>query len=115
MGGHACSTKLDRIRDSGQRDRTAGPRRHVLEYGVLPLPVEKVQRRDSIAGIRRAGGFSSTRTIRSALAYGSGLRRTPSTKLKMAVFAPMPIASVRMATIVKAGLLRRVREAYERS
>ena len=30
-------------------------------------------------------------------------------KAKMAVFAPIPIASVRMATIVKDGLLRRVR------
>src|SRR5436305_90302 len=61
------------------------------------------------------GGFSRTRTILSTFAYGRGFKRTPSTKLKMAVFAPIPIASVRTATAVKPRLFRNVRKPYRRS
>jgi hypothetical protein len=38
--------------------------------------------------------------MRSAFRYGSGFNSTPSTKLKMAVFAPMLIASVKIAVEV---------------
>jgi len=47
--------------------------------------------------------FSQTITMRSASAYESGLRRTELTTLKMAVLAPIPSPSVRMATAVKPG------------
>jgi hypothetical protein len=41
--------------------------------------------------------------------YASGRRSTPFTTLKMAVFAPMPSASASIATAVKPGFFRNVR------
>ena len=61
------------------------------------------------------GGFSQSRRIRSGSGYGSGFRRTPSTKLKMALLAPMPSASVRMATTAKPGAFKRPRMPYRTS
>src|SRR5215211_1106390 len=49
--------------------------------------------------------------IRSASGYGSGRRRTALTMLKMAVFAPIPRASVTIATAAKPGFLRNCRSA----
>ena len=49
---------------------------------------------------------SRSSTIRSCSGYGSGLSKTASTTLKMAVFAPIPRARVSTATRVKAGCLR---------
>jgi hypothetical protein len=46
---------------------------------------------------------------------GNGRRMTVSTTLKMAVFAPIPSASVIAATTVKAGDLANMRAAYLRS
>src|SRR6266850_8508666 len=46
---------------------------------------------------------------------GSGRSSTAFTTLKMAVFAPMPRASVRTATSVKPGLLASIRNAYRKS
>jgi hypothetical protein len=43
---------------------------------------------------------------RSAFGYGNGDKTTALTKLKIAVFAPMPIASVMTASAAKPGLLR---------
>jgi hypothetical protein len=60
----------------------------------------------------KPGGFSSTRTIRSASAYGSGFSRAESTKLKIAVLAPIPMASVSSETMVNPGLFASVRQAY---
>src|SRR4051794_6690362 len=57
--------------------------------------------------------FASTR--RSWFGYGNGRSNTASRTLKMLVDAPIPSASVRIATRVKAGDLRRVRNAYLRS
>jgi hypothetical protein len=37
------------------------------------------------------------------LGYGSGLKIKPLTKLKMAVFAPMPSARIKTAVIVNPG------------
>ena len=51
------------------------------------------------------------KTRRDGSGYGSGLRMTALTTLKMAVFAPIPSASVSMVTSVYAGLLRRCRTA----
>src|SRR5579872_2384553 len=51
-------------------------------------------------------------TRRSGRPYGSGSSRTAWTRLKMAVFAPMPRAMVRMATAAKPGARVRRRNAY---
>src|SRR5689334_1805279 len=61
------------------------------------------------------GGRSRTLTIRSAFSYGRGLSRTPSTKLKIAVLAPIPNASVSRATIAKPGLRASIRALYRKS
>ncbi len=53
----------------------------------------------------------ATMTRRAGSAKGRGRRRIPSTTLKIAVFAPMPSASVRMATTVNAGARSSVRQA----
>src|SRR5437764_6120665 len=53
--------------------------------------------------------------IRSASGYGSGRSKTALTMLKIAVFAPMPSASVRTATRVNPGALRSWRRANLRS
>ena len=44
----------------------------------------------------------------------SGRSSTPLTTLKMALLAPMPSASVRMATTVKPGVLRQLTERVAR-
>ena len=60
----------------------------------------------------KLGISSNMDTMRSASGYGSGLRSTPFTTEKIAVFAPIPRAIVRIETIVKAGDLRSWRNAY---
>ena len=62
-----------------------------------------------------SGGFSQTRRMFCGSGYGSGLSSTPSTKLKMAVFAPMPSASVSTATAVKPGAFSSERRPYRTS
>ena len=68
------------------------------------------------AGSTRSGpliavksSHSSTRRLGST--KGSGFSSTALTRLKIAVFAPMPSASVRIAIAVKTGLPRSVRSA----
>jgi hypothetical protein len=55
---------------------------------------------------------ASSHTIvkRSGWAYGSGRSNTASTKLKIAVFAPMPSASTATAMEKKPGLCRICRQ-----
>src|SRR5438477_6001362 len=53
--------------------------------------------------------------IRSAAGYGSGRSKTALTMLKIAVFAPIPSASVSTATRVNPGDLRSWRKANFRS
>src|SRR5207302_3797525 len=62
-----------------------------------------------------AGTFSNGRTTRSGCAYGSGRSSTAFTTLKIAVVAPMPRASVRIAAAANPGAPRNVRTAYRRS
>src|SRR3982074_1989332 len=52
--------------------------------------------------------------IRSASGYGSGRSRTALTMLKIAVFAPIPSASVMIATAENAGFLINCRKARRR-
>ena len=54
---------------------------------------------------------SFIRTRRDGSRYGSGRSRTAFTTEKMAVFAPMPSASVIAATAVKPGLFASIRSA----
>src|SRR5467141_2330642 len=54
-------------------------------------------------------------TSRSATGNGNGRNKTPFTTLKMAVFAPMPSASVSTATAVKPGFFSNWRKANLRS
>ncbi len=54
-------------------------------------------------------------TMRDESLYGSGRKITAFTILKMAVFAPMPSASVSAATAVKPGFFRSIREANLKS
>ena len=51
----------------------------------------------------------------SGSGYGSGLSNTPLTTLKIAVFAPMPRASVKIASNVKPGCFRNIRTPNCRS
>jgi hypothetical protein len=50
-----------------------------------------------------------TNTSRSGALYGNGLSNTAFTTLKMAVFAPIPSARVKTATVVKPGLFTSIR------
>ena len=59
----------------------------------------------------KAGVVDQTKTTLSASRYGSGLNSTELMTLKIAVFAPIPRASVTSATTVNAGLLLRDRDA----
>ena len=54
-------------------------------------------------------------TTRSGSAYGSGRTITASTTEKITAFAPMPSASVAVATSEKTGDLRSNRAAYRTS
>ena len=54
-------------------------------------------------------------TNRSASLYGSGRSNSAFVTLKMALFAPMPMAKDKTATIAKAGLLNNARTLYHRS
>src|ERR1700722_13269866 len=58
---------------------------------------------------------STTRTTREGSRKASGRRRTPLTTVKIAVFAPMPRASVRTATAAKPGFLISIRTPYFKS
>jgi len=57
------------------------------------------------------GMFLVISTSCAASGYGSGWSSTTSTVVKIAVLAPMPTASVRIAVTAKPGLLVRVRSA----
>src|ERR1039458_325653 len=61
------------------------------------------------------GTTSCTATNRSASGQESGRSNTPLKTVKMAVLAPMPRASVRIATTAKPGLRINVRSAYRMS
>ena len=68
------------------------------------------------AGSTRSGPLiavksSQSSTSRLGSVNGSGFSSTALTRLKIAVFAPMPSASVRIATPVNPGLPRSVRSA----
>jgi len=54
-------------------------------------------------------------TRRPGSRYGRGRSSTPYATVKTAVVAPMPIASVRMATLLNAGWRFSVRHAYLKS
>jgi hypothetical protein len=57
-------------------------------------------------------GLGSMKTSRVGSWYGSGRRTTALMTLKIAVFTPMPTASVRIATAANPGERHRLRRAY---
>src|SRR5258705_3877112 len=61
------------------------------------------------------GKCRCTRIIRSESGNGSGRTRTRSMTEKIAVLAPIPRASARIATIVNPGLLIRTRNEWRTS
>ena len=65
---------------------------------------------ERMLGARRRS-VSVTATRRSGWGNGNGRSRTALMTLNIAVFAPMPSASVMMATRLKPGDLRSVRQA----
>src|SRR2546425_1147383 len=63
----------------------------------------------------RLGLTEAIRTSRSGSRYGRGCNNTALTTLKIAVFAPMPSASVSTATAVKPGFFNSSRKANFKS
>src|SRR5215469_7463657 len=61
------------------------------------------------------GNLRWTRMIFSESGNGSGASRTRSITEKIAVFAPMPSARARTATLLKPGLLIRARKEWRKS
>ena len=61
------------------------------------------------------GSCRATFMMRSGCGYGSGCSRTASTTVKIAVLAPMPMASAASAIAVNPRFRRIVRRAYFRS
>src|ERR1700730_11647111 len=61
------------------------------------------------------GKWRWRRMMRSESGNGSGRSRTRSITEKIAVFAPIPSAKARIATIAKLGLLIRVRNEWRMS
>src|ERR1041385_6241095 len=59
------------------------------------------------------GAESQTATNSSGWGYGKGFRRIPLTTLKMAVFAPMPTANVRVATALNRGARPKLRRTCQ--
>ena len=62
-------------------------------------------------GKASCGGTWKTRTIRSGSSYGTGLRSTALTMLKMAVLAPMPSPSTATTARANEGVRRNTRQA----
>ena len=58
---------------------------------------------------------SQMATSRSGSSKGNGFSRTPSTRLKIAVSAPIPNARVRTAAAVNPECLARIRNPYRMS
>jgi hypothetical protein len=61
------------------------------------------------------GDRNQSTASRSGSGYGNGFSSSALTTLKIAVLAPMPIASDAMMTMVEAGLRRIIRRAYFKS
>jgi hypothetical protein len=57
----------------------------------------------------RFASVSQTVTTRPESGNGSGFSKIPLTTLKITMFAPMPIAKVKMATAAKPGFRRSMR------
>jgi hypothetical protein len=84
---------------SGQIPAEARDPRDLLEGSAVLAPLPEDPPRNGIA------------TSCSGCGKGAGLRTTPWSRLKMAVLAPMPSASMSTVSKVKAGLFRSRRKA----
>ena len=92
------AAKSAKLRLNSLRSRISGAETQLRSFG-MPIPVKRIQ----------------TITNRSGSEYGSGCKSTPLTTLKIAVFAPMPSASVRIATAVKPGFFASILIPYRKS
>ena len=81
---------------------------------LLLAPVEEVQRRDAVVPEARSSAPTAS-TRRSGWVKGSGRRSAASTRLNIALLAPMPTASTTTVTRVNPGARRSERAAYRRS
>ena len=96
------------VRAGRRRRRVCGD---VGEAARLLPPIEIVGVRDAEARQRRSDSAQYSSTRSSPRGNGSGRSSTASTTLKIAVFAPIAIASVRTTIAVKAGKRRASRRA----
>ncbi len=91
------------------------PRRCVRERGRRVAVIHEIDRRQSLLRQRLSALVSHIVTSCSGSRNGSGRSSTVSTMLKMAVAAPAPRPSVRMATAANEGERRHWRQAKRRS
>jgi hypothetical protein len=100
---HLAPLHLLRLVTSADIEVLEGPARDRLERLDVILPVDEFpDETGELPLVRRF--VSRMLTRRSASGKGSGLIRTESMALKTAVFAPMPSASVTIATAVNPGV-----------
>jgi len=77
------------------------------EIAIIMLTVNNTERQKVAAALPRSSScVSRSTTSRPGSPKANGLSKTPLTTLKTDVTAPIPSASVRMATVVKPGDLR---------
>ncbi len=112
VGRDARAVDPLRLVAARQVDGPRVERRHLLK-GLTLLPVVgevAVRAGDAVvAEFACDGCLSHTITSRSASSKAAGCSSTALTTLKMAVFAPMPSASVTTATTETPGLFRSIR------
>jgi len=89
--------------------------RTVITIVIILRLVESFKLFDVMFVMTRGGPGTATETISFGRSTGKERRSTAFTKLKMAVFAPMPSASVMTATATKPGRFARLRIAYRMS
>ena len=90
-------------------------RAHLVERSGSRLPVRIIRRRHRAVFDAKNEALSQTSTRRPGSVYGSGRSSTLFNNENTAVFAPIPNASVRTATVVKPGDLARDRAARRSS
>ena len=111
-GRHACAGHGLRFRSVATEVGVPGPvgRGAREEIGLL-RPIGEVEIRDVAVGDARRRIFAFEVDDAFRFGNGNGRSRTPLTRLKMAVFAPMPSATVRIAIAAKAGAFANLRSA----
>ena len=108
-----CRDTVSRVAVAAGHHHAADARREAgdrLERAAARLPVQHVRRRGEAARGRSRLLPDRDEPIRHR-GYGSGRSSVASTSAKIALLAPMPSASVSVATSVNAGAVRNCRNA----